>query len=358
MGGFIGLVLVIGAIYLWRSKTIIKVRAGLSGQLQSAFITGNGKSDGFHSAKPSFKEGIPNLKRSELETACEDFSNVIGSSSIGTLYKGTLSSGTEIAVISFPVKSAKDWSQHLEMQFRKKIESLSTVKHKNFINLIGYCEEKNPFARMMVFEYAPNGTLFEHLHVREAEHLDWGIRLRVTMGMAYCLEHMHQLVPPIIHPNFNSSAVNLSQDYAAKISDFCLWNQLVAAQMQPTNLEPSSATLESNVYSFGLVLMEMVTGRVTLSLENSSLEDWTLDYLRGERPLQEWVDPMLRFFNPGQLEKIGEVIRKCLELDPQKRPTVRDVAMRLREITGIDRDKAAPRLSPLWWEELEVLSVS
>ena len=65
--------------------------------------------------------GLPSLKRSELVTACEDFSNVIGTSSIGTIYKGTLSNGVEIAVISLAITTAKDWSRNLETQFRKKV---------------------------------------------------------------------------------------------------------------------------------------------------------------------------------------------------------------------------------------------
>jgi len=77
---------------------------GLSGQLQKAFVT-----------------GVPSLKRSELETACEDFSNIIGSTSSCMLYKGTLSSGVEIAVASSLVTSAKDWSKENESQYRKKV---------------------------------------------------------------------------------------------------------------------------------------------------------------------------------------------------------------------------------------------
>ena len=65
--------------------------------------------------------GVPKLKRSELEAACEDFSNVIGTSSIGTVYKGTLSSGVEIAVASVAATSSKDWSKTLEAQFRNKV---------------------------------------------------------------------------------------------------------------------------------------------------------------------------------------------------------------------------------------------
>ncbi|KAJ6385463.1 hypothetical protein OIU77_028613 [Salix suchowensis] len=137
-------------IFFFRSSKVVTVRpwaTGLSGQLQKAFVT-----------------GVPKLKRSELEAACEDFSNIIGSFSDGTAYKGTLSSGVEIAVMSTAVRSHEFWLKNLEAQFRKKIETLSKMNHKNFVNLIGFCEENEPFTRMMVFEYAPNGTLFEHLH--------------------------------------------------------------------------------------------------------------------------------------------------------------------------------------------------
>lgn len=140
---------VFGFVFFKRSRvvTVNPWATGLSGQLQKAFTT-----------------GVPSLQRPELVTACEDFSNIIGSMLDGTVYKGTLSSGVEIAVTSTVITSVKDWTKSLETQFRNKIEMLSKVNHKNFVNLIGYCEEQKPFTRMMVFEYAPNGTLFEHLH--------------------------------------------------------------------------------------------------------------------------------------------------------------------------------------------------
>ncbi|XVF87320.1 hypothetical protein PTKIN_Ptkin18bG0110800 [Pterospermum kingtungense] len=129
------------------AKTIGPWKTGLSGQLQKAFVT-----------------GVPKLNRSELETACEDFSNIIDSIGGCTIYKGTLSSGVEIAVASINVASTKEWTKNSEMAYRRKVDTLSRLNHKNFVNLIGYCEEDVPFSRMMVFEYAPNGTLFEHLH--------------------------------------------------------------------------------------------------------------------------------------------------------------------------------------------------
>ncbi|GLT31505.1 hypothetical protein SLA2020_062380 [Shorea laevis] len=331
------LTLIIGT-YIWKCSKVSAVKpwaTGLSGQLQKAFIT-----------------GVPKLKRSELEAACEDFSNVISSSPIGMVYKGTLSNGVEIAVASVAVASARDWSINLETEFRKKIDTLSKVNHKNFVNLIGYCEEDDPFTRMLVFEYAPNGTLFEHLHIKESEHLDWGMRLRIAMGMAYCLEHMHQLNPPIAHNNLSSSAVNLTEDYAAKISDLSFLNEIGGNKLSDT--QPASP--ESNVYSFGVLLFEMVTGRMPFSVDDGSLGDWASDYLRGTQPLVEMVDPTLDSFDEEQLEKIGEVIKSCVRPQPAQRPTMREVSARLREFTAITPDGATPKLSPLWWAELEIIS--
>ncbi|PRQ59497.1 putative protein kinase RLK-Pelle-LRR-VI-2 family [Rosa chinensis] len=350
MAGAIGgggslVILVVGLYFYGRNKvaTVKPWATGLSGQLQKAFVT-----------------GVPNLKRSEIQAACEDFSNVIGTSSpMGTVYKGTLSSGVEIAVASLAATSASGWGNNLELQFRKKIDTLSKVNHKNFVSLIGYCEEEEPFTRMMVFEYAPNGTLFEHLHIKEAEHLDWRMRMRISMGMAYCLEHMHQLKPPIAHNNLTSSAVQLTEDYAPKVSEVTFWNEIAEAEKQSSGSRLSDAqstSLESNVYSFGVILFEIVTGRLPYSVDNGSLEDWASDYLRGEHPFKGMVDPTLESFQEEQLERIGEVIRICVHPDPRQRPPMRDVTARLREITGLTPDAVSPKLSTLWWAELELMS--
>ncbi|GMI72610.1 Male Disoverer 2, morphogenesis of root hair 1 [Hibiscus trionum] len=345
-GGSIFFLILIVIAYLFKTSKVSTVKpwaTGLSGQLQKAFVT-----------------GLPKLKRSELEAACEDFSNVISSSAVATVYKGTLSSGIEISVASFPEKSAKEWSKNLETRFRKKIETLSKVNHKNFANLIGYCEEGEPFTRMMVFEYAPNGTLFEHLHIKESEHLDWATRLRIMVGMASCLEHMHQLNPPIPHTNLSSAAVNLTEDYAAKISDPFSWNEITAVESKADGKNHSDTpllSLESNVYTFGVLLFEVVTGRMPYLVDdNGSLDDWASDYLRRDQALTEMVDPTLNSFDADQVEKIGEVIQSCVHLEPRERPDMREVSARLREVTAITPEGAIPKLSPLWWAELEIMS--
>lgn len=343
-GSLLVLFSVIGTIFCRRNRvgTVKPWATGLSGQLQKAFVT-----------------GVPKLKRSELETACEDFSNIIGSLSDGKVYKGTLSNGVEIAVTSTAVPSPEDWSKTLEAQFRNKIDTLSTVNHKNFVNLIGYCEEDKPFTRMMVFEYAPSGTLFEHLHVKEAEHLDWQIRLRIAMGMAYCLEYMHGLSPPIAHKNLQSFSVYLTEDYAAKISDFSFWNEVTAAKMGSASVDLLEIPLtdrETNVYSYGMILFEMITGRFPYTVDNGYFIEWMSDYFKANKPLREMVDPSLKSFKEEEVEKLVEVIRECVHPDPEERPTMREVTAKLKEITGLGPDGVIPKLSPLWWAELEIMS--
>ncbi|KAF8652467.1 hypothetical protein HU200_062800 [Digitaria exilis] len=323
----------------YRSSKVVTVRpwaTGLSGQLQKAFVT-----------------GVPSLKRSELELACEDFSNVIGCLSDYMVYKGTLSSGVEIAVVSTTKSSAKEWSKHCETQFRKKITSLSRVNHKNFVNLLGYCQEEQPFTRMMVFEYAPNGTLFEHLHVREDGHLDWPTRLRVAVGVAYCLEHMHQLSPPEILRTLDTSTICLTDDFAAKISDVFFLDE--PREEEETSLS-TLADRESVVYSYGMVLLETMAGRLTAS-RGGLLESWAAGYLRGERLLRDVVDPTLRgSFHAATVDRLDGVIRGCTDREPRRRMTMAEVARRLREITAMPPDAATPKVSPLWWAELEIIS--
>ena len=197
------------------------------------------------------------------------------------------------------------------------------------------------------------------LAVKEAEHLDWGMRLRIAMGMAYCLEHMHQLTPPIAHRDLHSSSVYLTEDYAAKISDFRFWNEMTAAKMQSAAkelLEIPSADPESNVYSFGVILFEMITGRIPYSAENCSLADWASEYLKAEHSLREMVDPTLKSFDEQELKKLFQVIKDCVQPDPKERPTMVEITARLKEITAMGPDGATPKLSPLWWAELEIIS--
>jgi len=145
-----------------------------------------------------------------------------------------------------------------------QIDTLSRINHKNFVNLIGYCEEQEPFTRMLVFEYAPNGNVFEHLHgttlcfrfarekwilsvflklkvlyvlVADLERLDWSARIKIIMGIAYCLQYMHHdLNPPLAQSNLTSNMIFLTDDFSAKVETnhilfFCLFSIHVNIQV-------------------------------------------------------------------------------------------------------------------------------
>ncbi|KAJ0266210.1 LRRNT_2 domain-containing protein [Hirschfeldia incana] len=316
LAGVLGVIGAVVAFFLLRKQNVIMIKPWTTksiGHLQDVDIT-----------------GVPKLKLSELETACEDFSNIIGStSSNATIYKGTLSTGIEIAVLSVASGSLQDWSADLETQFRQKIQRLSQVDHKNFLNVIGYCHEDEPFNRMLVFEYAPFGSLFEHLHDKEAEHLDWSKRLRIAMGIAYCAEHMHNLNPkPISHANLNSSSVYLTTDYAAKVADFTF---LGSAPIDPQT---------NYAYSFGVILYEVITGKVPDPYSP----------IKENKPARELVDPTLQSFDEHVLHRLWEVVMDCLNQSPE----MKEVVAKLTEITGITEDAALPR--PSWWAELEMIT--
>ncbi|KAK8279168.1 hypothetical protein V6Z12_D09G093400 [Gossypium hirsutum] len=329
------------------AKTIGPWKTGLSGQLQKAFVT-----------------GVPSLNRVELETACEDFSNIIDTIGGCRVYKGTLSSGVEIAVAATGISSLKDWSKNSEKAYRRKIDKLSRINHKNYVNLIGYCEEDEPFNRMMVFEYAPNGTLFEHLHVKEMEHLDWNARVRIIMGVGYCLQYMHHdLNPPLAHPNLSSSSIYLTDDYAAKLGEIgCLPSTSKSetssdSESQHSSELPPLVDLEANVYNFGLLLLEIISGKLPCSEEQGPIEKWADQYLNDKLNFGSMTDPTLDSFKNEELEIICEVIKECIATDPRKRPTMKDIITKLREVIQVAPEQATPRLSPLWWAELEILSM-
>ncbi|KAL6627222.1 hypothetical protein ACP70R_030948 [Stipagrostis hirtigluma subsp. patula] len=340
--------LIVALILVWRKRgraPIAPWKTGLSGPLQKAFVA-----------------GVAKLNRVELEAACEDFSNIINTYPSSTIFKGTLSSGVEIAVVSTIIKSRQDWSRSSETCFRKKIDTLSRVNHKNFVNFLGYCLENEPFTRILVFEFAPNGTLSQHLHLNEFEHLDWPARMRIIMGIAYCLQYTHhELNPPVVINDVCSDTVFMTDDYAAKIADVGVWKEITkrakaAKQDSSSSHSEAPADLATNVYCFGALLIEIISGKLPESEDPQCMCDWASEYLT-DKSYSKLVDSSLQDHNGNELEAVCEVIQECIVSDSTLRPTMQDVAGKLRTALGISPEAAAPRLSPLWWAELELLSV-
>ncbi|KAJ4779919.1 Protein kinase family protein [Rhynchospora pubera] len=340
-GAFVIVALLALYMFFYKGKkvNIVPWATGLSGPISKALVT-----------------GVQQLPRAELETACEGFSNIIVESSDCTIYKGTLSNGNEIAVVSTHMKSAVEWSEISEEQFKLKISMLSKINHKNFMNLLGYCTVEDPFTRMLVVEYAPNGTLFEHLHIKEAEQLDWSARLRIAMGIIYCLEYLASINPPARLKTLHSSTIYLSEDYAAKVSDVSF---RVDTKKDPfvTNDPNGLHEEEPIVYKYAILLLELISGKVPFSEDTGLLVLWASSYLSGQRPLMSMVDPTLNSSVPEEcLVALCKVIKACINPDIEERPSVAEVAKRMKEISGMSPQVAIPRDSPLWWAEVEIES--
>ncbi|CAL5357297.1 unnamed protein product [Camellia sinensis] len=118
-----------------------------------------------HGMYSEMLKDVLRFSRQELEVACEDFSNIIGSSPDNLVYKGAMKGGPEIAVISLCIKE-EHWTGYLELYYQREVADLARLNHENTGKLLGYCTESKPFTRMLVFEYASNGTLYEHLHCK------------------------------------------------------------------------------------------------------------------------------------------------------------------------------------------------
>jgi serine/threonine protein kinase len=236
------------------------------------------------------------------------------------------------------------------------------MNHKNFINLLGFCEEEEPFTRMMVLEYAPNGTLYENLHTDDFEHIGWRGRMRIIMGLAYCIQQMHELSPPVVHPDLQSSSILLTEDGAAKIVDMSVWHELISEGKQRRNgdrvdhHEQVCAGLAGNVYNFGVLLLETISGKLPHSEHGSSLDSLVSECINRDRGISSLLDPTLNGHKEDELQALCEVIQGCIQSDPRSRPSMREVTARLRQAIAISPVAATPRLSPLWWAELEVIS--
>lgn len=178
------------------------------------------------------------------------------------------------------------------------------------------------------------------------------------MGISYCLEHMHNLKPPEIHKNLSSSAISLSEDYAAKVSDFTFWNERGPAEIQSAGVELMQPSVRSNIACFGKLLFETVTGKGTHLMSCDYIHSWASDYL-GESATKvpgDIVDPTLSSVPPGELIEVLKVIQLCVQPDSKSKPSMKEITNMLREITGIRPVEASPKISPLWWAELEVIT--
>ncbi|GER46384.1 protein kinase superfamily protein [Striga asiatica] len=290
----------------------------------------------------------------ELEAASNGLSaeNVIGEGGYGIVYYGVLADNTRVAI-----KNLLNNKGQAEKEFKVEVEAIGRVRHKNLVRLLGYCVEGA--YRMLVYEYVDNGNLDQWLHgdVGDVSPLTWEIRMNIILGTAKGLAYLHEgLEPKVVHRDIKSSNILLDRQWHAKLSDFGLAkllnseNSYVTTRVMGTfgYVAPEYACTgmlneKSDIYSFGILIMEIITGRSPVDYSRPKPEVNLVDWLKmmvGNRQSEEVIDPKLPERPAAKaLKRVILVALRCVDPDAQKRPKMGHIIHMLESEDLLSRDE-------------------
>ncbi|KAI7731371.1 hypothetical protein M8C21_011482 [Ambrosia artemisiifolia] len=280
----------------------------------------------------------------ELHAATNNFNydNKLGEGGFGSVYWGQLWDGSQIAV-----KRLKVWSNKAEMEFAVEVEILARVRHKNLLSLRGYCAEGQE--RLIVYDYMPNLSLQSHLHGQNSSEslLNWPRRMSIAIGSAEGIVYLHHhATPHIIHRDVKASNVLLDSDFKAQVADFGFAKLIPDGATHVTTrvkgtlgyLAPEYAMLgkaseSCDIYSFGILLLELASGKRPLEKINSakrSITEWALP-LVCEKKFSEIADPKMNGdYVEEELKRVVLVGLICAHNQPDKRPSMLEVVELLK----------------------------
>lgn len=269
--------------------------------------------------------------------------NKIGEGGFGSVYWGRTNKGVEIAVKRLKAMSAK-----AEMEFAVEVEILGRVRHKNLLGLRGFYAGADE--RLIIYDYMPNHSLVTHLHGQLAADclLDWHRRLNTIIGSAEGLSYLHhEANPHIIHRDIKASNVLLDSDFVAKVADFGFAKLIPEGVSHVTTrvkgtlgyLAPEYAmwgkvSESCDVYSFGILLLEIISGRKPLEKLPGGVKrdivQWVTPYVQ-KSAFDHIVDPRLKGeFDRTQLKAVVMIAMRCTDGNPENRPSMLDVVVWLR----------------------------
>ncbi|XP_019416475.1 PREDICTED: proline-rich receptor-like protein kinase PERK4 [Lupinus angustifolius] len=289
----------------------------------------------------------------ELSAATSGFTqrNLLGEGGFGYVHKGFLPNGKEIAV-----KSLKSTGGQGDREFQAEVDTISRVHHRHLVSLVGYSISDSK--KLLVYEFVPNKTLEYHLHGKGRPVMDWGTRLRIAIGSAKGLAYLHEdCHPRIIHRDIKAANILIENNFDAKVSDFGLakfsqdTNTHVSTRvmgtfgyMAPEYASSGKLTDKSDVFSYGIMLLELITGRRpidnTAQYEDQSLVDWA-------RPVcvkaiesgsfEELVDPRLE--GNYIIQEIAHMVAcasACVRHSAKRRPRMSQVVRVLEGDVSLD----------------------
>ncbi|XP_028778050.1 proline-rich receptor-like protein kinase PERK8 [Neltuma alba] len=299
---------------------------------------------------PSEPGGVSQSRSSfmyeELVQATNGFSaqNLLGEGGFGCVFKGLLPDGREIAVKQLKVGGGQG-----EREFQAEVEIISRVHHRHLVSLVGYCISQHQ--RLLVYDYLPNDTLHYHLHGEDRPVLDWVTRVKIAAGSARGIAYLHEdCHPRIIHRDIKSSNILLDNNFEARVSDFGLAKLALDSYthvttrvmgtfgyMAPEYATSGKLTEKSDVYSYGVVLLELITGRKPVDASqpvgDESLVEWArplLNEVLDNEDFDMLVDPRLeKNYNKNEMFRMIEAAAACVRHSAAKRPRMSQVVRAL-----------------------------
>ncbi|GAB4831274.1 hypothetical protein Ancab_005287 [Ancistrocladus abbreviatus] len=278
--------------------------------------------------------------------------NHIGEGILGTVYRAELPDGKLLAVKKFNTAASKKLSDE---EFVHLVLAISRIQHDNVVKLIGYCVEYGQ--HLLVYDYCNNGTLYDALYFDDEIHkkLSWNVRVRIALGAARALEYLHEVCqPPVVHKNFKSANILLDDKLVPRISDCGLAPLLSdgfasqsAGQVISSNgydapeLELGNYTKQSDVFSFGVIMLELLTGRKPYDRSRSQGEQilvrWAIPQLHDIDALSKMVDPSLgRAYPIKSLSRFADIISLCVQAEPEFRPPMSEIVQNLLNMAQRD----------------------
>ncbi|KAF7849218.1 hypothetical protein BT93_L1071 [Corymbia citriodora subsp. variegata] len=287
-----------------------------------------------------------------IEAATQKYKTLIGEGGFGSVYRGTLPDGQEVAV---KVRSAT--STQGTREFENELNLLSMIRHENLVPLLGFCCENDQ--QILVYPFMSNGSLQDRLYGEASKRkiLDWPTRLSVALGAARGLTHLHTFSGRgIIHRDVKSSNILLDQSMNAKVADFgfskyapqegdsgaSLEVRGTAGYLDPEYYSTQHLSAKSDVFSFGVVLLEIISSREPLNIHRPrnewSLVEWAKPYIR-EQKIEEIVDPNIKgMYHAEAMWRVVEVALACIEPFSAYRPSMADIVRELEDALIIENN--------------------